>query len=179
MTPRTERFVFLSRTSRFSVTVVSPVLSLIFSFSLRMTIPDRGNQNGTSPALLSVPCARLFRQISFANRLRASGGVAWVIATAASTGITFDSPFMLVTAVNHWPSVFAPSICGLYWRVFLPIPARRSAFAQSTLQLRQVQNRLCWAVFRSSPSTCPTSMVRVPPQRQQRLSPGGGQAFAL
>jgi hypothetical protein len=40
-------------------------------------------QKGTSPARLSVPCARLNLQISLANRLRVSGGVAWIIATAS------------------------------------------------------------------------------------------------
>jgi hypothetical protein len=40
-------------------------------------------QNGTSPPRLSVPFARLSLHISFANRLRFSGGVAWIIATAS------------------------------------------------------------------------------------------------
>jgi hypothetical protein len=44
-------------------------------------------QNGTSPARLPVPCALLNLQISFPNRLRASGGVAWIIATASDTDI--------------------------------------------------------------------------------------------
>jgi hypothetical protein len=49
--------------------------------------------------------ARLNFQISFPNRLRASGGVAWIITTASDTGILSESPFMPVTAVSHWPRV--------------------------------------------------------------------------
>jgi hypothetical protein len=67
---------------------------------------------------------------------------------------------------------------GLYCRVLRPMPARWSAFAQSTLQLWQVQTRLYAAVFSSWPSTCPISTVRVAPHRAQMGSPGGGQAFA-
>src|ERR1700689_562954 len=53
--------------------------------------------------------------------------------------MSLDWPFLLVTAVRHCPSVFAPSDAGVYCRVFRPMPARRRVFAQSTLQLRQVQ----------------------------------------
>lgn len=60
----------------------------------------------------------------------------------AATGIAVDSPFILVTAVSHWPNDFAPPDDGLNWRVSLPRPAWRSEFAQRTLQLRHVQMRL-------------------------------------
>ena len=49
--------------------------------------------------------------------------MARIIATAASTGMAVDSPFMLVTAVSHWPNDLAPSDVGLYCRVRLPSPA--------------------------------------------------------
>jgi hypothetical protein len=88
-------------------------------------------------------------------------------------------PFMLVTAASHWPSVVAPCDWGLYCRVFIPTPARRRALPQSTLQLRQVHIRLCGAVFRSSPSTWPTSMVWAAPHKQHRFSPGGRQALVF
>jgi hypothetical protein len=42
--------------------------------------------------------------------LRVSGGVAWIIATAASTVISLGSPFMLVTAVNHYPRLVAQAL---------------------------------------------------------------------
>src|SRR5580698_10248385 len=96
--------------------------------------------------------------------------------------MSLDSPLMLVTAVSHWPRDGAPAplpaLVVLYCRVFLPMPARRSAFAQSTLQLRHVHMRLCRAVFSSCPSTWPTSTARVAPHRAQIREPGGGQAFA-
>jgi hypothetical protein len=66
---------------------------------------------------------------------------------------------------------------GLYWRVFRPMPARCSAFAHRTLQLRQVQKRLCGTVFSSWPSTWPTSTVRVAPHSAQVREPGGLQAL--
>ena len=67
---------------------------------------------------------------------------------------------------------------GLNCRVFRPKPARRSLFAQSTLQLRQVQNRLCRVLFSSWPSICPTSTFSAAPQRLHIGEPGGGQALA-
>jgi ATP dependent DNA ligase domain len=53
-----------------------------------------------------------------------------IIPTAAETVIAVDCPFILVTAVIHCPSVFAPSDSGLYCRVLLPSPAPERLPAQ-------------------------------------------------
>jgi hypothetical protein len=105
--------------------------------------------------------------------------VALIISTAAATGMAVDSPFMLVTAVSHWPSEFAPLALGLNWRVGLPSPALRSVFPQRTLQARHVKKTFGAAVSSSWPLTWPISTLRLLPQRQQIRGPGGGQAFAL
>lgn len=97
---------------------------------------------------------------------------------AASTVIAEDSPFMLVTAVSHSPSDFAPCAAGLYCRVRRPVPAAASVFPHRTLQARQVQRRFTGAVSSSRPLTWPTSTLRSVPQRQHTRGPGGGQALA-
>jgi hypothetical protein len=62
---------------------------------------------------LSVPWALRRTQISRANADRLAGGVARIIATAAGTLISEDSPFMLITAVSHAPKDSAPELSGL------------------------------------------------------------------
>jgi hypothetical protein len=74
-------------------------------------------QKGTP---VSVPCSRRLCQISRANWLLLSGGVARIISTAAGTVMASDSPFMDMTAVSHWPKLWAPSAAGLYCRVPSP-----------------------------------------------------------
>src|SRR5947209_8634669 len=77
------------------------------------TIPeaiDLSDQNGTSR---SVPRSQRRSQMSLANADLLSAGVARIISTAAGTLIASDSPFMLITAVNHWPKLLAP-LPGLY-----------------------------------------------------------------
>jgi hypothetical protein len=59
--------------------------------------------------------------------------VALTISTAAATGKTDDSPFILVTV--------APLAVGLNCRFNRPIPTARRVFAQRTLQGRQVHTR--------------------------------------
>jgi hypothetical protein len=87
------------------------------------------------PARRPVPYALLNCQISFPNLLVTSDGVARILATASDTDILPDAPLMLVTEVSHWLSVSVPADAGFSWRVLRPIPARRNAFAQNTLQL--------------------------------------------
>ena len=65
-----------------------------------------------------------FRQIWWANSDLLAGGVARIISTAAGMAIWSDSPFMLMTAVSHWPKLVAASAAGLYWWVRLPSPKR-------------------------------------------------------
>lgn len=60
-----------------------------------------------------------------------------------------ESPFMLITAFIHTPRFGAPSALGLYWRVSLPSPARRSVFPHRTLQRRQVHSKLAREVSSS------------------------------
>ena len=76
-------------------------------FDVQHMVVDR--QKGT-PSLRPVEPyrARRISQIARANWLRRSGGVARIISTAAPTDIAWDCPFMLVTAVNHWPTDSAP-----------------------------------------------------------------------
>ena len=136
-------------------------------------------QNGTlSPRPLGPYRARRRSQISCANSLRRSGGVARIISTAAFTGMASDWPFMLNTAVSHAPRLAAPSPAGLYCTVSRPILARRSVFAQRTLQLRHVQRRLAGSPCSSWPSRWPISMFRRLPQSAQIRVPGGGLALA-
>jgi hypothetical protein len=78
--------------------------------------------------------------------------VALIISTAAGTVIASDSPFMLITAVSHWPRLLAPSDSGgLNWRVRLPIPARLKTIPSLVLQARQFQIRFSAELSRSSP----------------------------
>ena len=48
------------------------------------------------------------------NSERCSGGVAWIISTAALASIASDFPFIDITALSHWRSDFAPCARGLY-----------------------------------------------------------------
>lgn len=140
---------------------------------------DNPAQNGTVPARPEEPYRwRRFCQICSANSLRFSGGVARIISTAAVTGIASDSPRMDRTAVSHCPRLAAPLSAGLYCRVSLPIPARRSVFAQRTLQLRQVHRRLAGSPCSSWPSAWPISTLRRLPHKAQTGSPGGGRRLA-
>ena len=128
-------------------------------------------QKGGSPVCrLSVPCFRRLRQISAANLERLSGGVARIISTAAATGITVDSPFMLVTAVSHWPNDFAPCVVGLNCRVNLPSPAARSVFPQRTLQERHCHMRFAGAESSSWPLICRCRFVRSGFRRMHTVS---------
>ena len=114
-------------------------------------------QNGTVSSL-SVPLSRLLAQISLANSDLLAGGVARIISTAAGTVISRLWPFMLITAVSHWPRLVAPwSLAGLYWRVRRPRPWRLKTTPRRVLQARQFQIRLSGAVFSSNPSRWPTS----------------------
>lgn len=137
------------------------------------SLPLRINQNATGPAPDFRRC-----QISLANALRSLAGVARIIATASPTGIASFSPFILVTAVSHCASVFAPPLDGLYWMVSRPIPARLIAFPHRTLHARQVQNRFAPLESSSSPLMWPTSTLRRDPHKQHTCSPGGGHAVA-
>jgi len=142
--------------------------------------PAASFQNGGFlPWLRAVPYSRRLRQISVANWERRSGGVARIIPTAAATGMTEDSPFMLVTAVSHWASDLAPLAAGLNCRVTRPIPTARRVFPQRTLQERQVQIRFAGDKSSSCPFTCPTSIPAfLRPQNAHCRGLGGGHAFA-
>jgi len=67
---------------------------------------------------------------------------------------------------------------GLYCTVSRPIPARRSVFAQRTLQRQHVQRRLAGSPCSSWPSRWPISTLRRLPQRMQIRGPGGAEAWA-
>jgi hypothetical protein len=113
-----------------------------------------------------------------AKVVRRLGGVARIISTASATLMASDSPFIANTAVTHCPSVWAPPAAGLYCRVALPMPARRSVFPHRTLQPLHVHSRFAGDVSSSWPLIWPISTVRVDPQSAQIRGPGGGHALA-
>lgn len=79
---------------------------------------------------------------------------------------------MLITAFIHWPRVSAPAEVGLYWRVSLPIPARRITFAMRTLHGRHAQARFSGWPSDSSPFMWCTSLAG-PAHAKQTRGPGG------